>query len=486
MAERFDLRRDMKNKKISVLLTIAVIALSCFAFVNGVVQSQTQAPPTYYGQVEAILAANCLGCHIAGGIAPFSLENPETVVRLAHGIKYAVENNIMPPWLPGPQSPAMLDERKLTSEDKATLLAWVAAGTPLGDVSQRPAKSQPTEQAKPQPDRIMAMDTAYSPNKSLLDDYRCFLLDPQIKQDTNIKGYDILPGAGKLVHHVVLFLVNPDLAKAAEEQDKAEAGPGWTCFGGPGVGSSTALPGVLGFWAPGTSGTTFPKNTGRLFRAGTKIVMQMHYNTINMTTPVQDVTKTALYYVPEETSVDILRGTALLAPVEVRCPGPYPTDKSNPCHRDHAMQHSMMKDVADGAHLLCGTRIDDYLSNDIGNGAAQETHCDATVRATGVAMGVVSHMHIRGIATKVTLNPDTPDTKILLDIPHWDFNWQGEFWYKEPIPVKQGDKLRISCTYDNSGPIPGPDKKPLEPRYLTWGEGTTDEMCLARVMFIYK
>lgn len=330
------------------------------------------------------------------------------------------------------------------------------------------------------------METAYKPNKALLDDYRCFLLDPNIKNDTYVTRYDVIPGAGKIVHHVVLFMVSSDLAVAAEAQDKAEEGPGWTCFGGLAIGNSTAIPGVLGFWAPGTSGTTFPKDTGRLVRAGTKIVMQMHYNTINMNTPIEDITKTALFFAPADETITQLRGQVLLAPVEVRCPGDYPTDPNNPCHRNHAMQHSMMREVADGAHLLCATRLDDYLNKDIGNGAAQETHCDSTIRANGLAMGVVSHMHIRAVATRITLNPDTPDAKILIDIPHWDFNWQGEFWYQEPIAVKQGDKMRISCTYDNSGPIPGPDKKPLEPRYLTWGEGTTDEMCLARVMFVYK
>ena len=470
------------NKKIIFGLILAAIGLGYFSLVN----SQTSTPPTYYGQVEQIIAANCMSCHTTGGIAPFSLEKPETVVRVARSIKYDVENNLMPPWLPGPDSPAMQDERKLSPQDKATLLTWIAAGTPLGDPSQRPPQPQQPEQPKPQPDRVMAMDPPYVPNKAFLDDYRCFLMDPQFKKDTYVTRYELVPGAKKVVHHILLFVIPPDQVASAQELDRAEAGAGWTCFGGPGVSVNNGIPGIIGFWAPGTSGTSFPKDTGRLIKAGSQIIMQVHYNTINMTSPIEDITKAVLYFAPEDAQLTQLRGQILLAPVEIRCPGPYPTDANDPCNRNSAMQHSMMRDVADGAHLLCGTRVDDYLNKDIGDGAAQETHCDFSIRANGLAMGVVSHMHIRGISTKIILNPETPSAKILLDIPLWNFNWQGEFWYKEPIPVKAGDKLRISCTYDNSGPIPGPDKKPLEPRYLTWGEGTTDEMCLGRVALIYK
>ena len=114
------------NKKLLFSLVLVVIGLGSFSLVN----SQQTSNPTYYGQVEQIIATNCLGCHVAGGIAPFSLEKPEVVQRLARGIKYSVENNSMPPWLPGPESPAMQDERKLLPEDKATLLAWIAAGVP--------------------------------------------------------------------------------------------------------------------------------------------------------------------------------------------------------------------------------------------------------------------------------------------------------------------------------------------------------------------
>jgi hypothetical protein len=146
----------------------------------------------------------------------------------------------------------------------------------------------------------------------------------------------------------------------------------------------------------------------------------------------------------------------------------------------------MMLQAAEGTHLLCNTKVEDYLNRDIGDGSAQETHCDRPVRLNGLALGVGGHMHLRGKSLTIQLNPGKPGAKVLLSIPRWDFNWQGEYWFKEPMEIRVGDTIRISCVYDNSGPIPGPDKKPLPPRYLTWGEGTTDEMCLSGVIFIAK
>jgi len=93
-------------------------------------------------------------------------------------------------------------------------------------------------------------------------------------------------------------------------------------------------------------------------------------------------------------------------------------------------------------------------------------------------------MHLRGHSIAIALNPATPKARTLLHIPDWDFNWQGQYWFQEPVSLKSGDTLRITFIYANSGPIPGPDGSPIQPRYMTWGEGTTDEMCLGALSFI--
>jgi hypothetical protein len=92
---------------------------------------------------------------------------------------------------------------------------------------------------------------------------------------------------------------------------------------------------------------------------------------------------------------------------------------------------------------------------------------------------VAGHMHMRGQSIKLELNPETNAAKTLLHIPKWDFHWQGNYWFQTPVQVKKGDVLRITCTFDNSNTNqPVISDKTLEPRYVVWGEGTTDEMCL--------
>ena len=61
------------------------------------------------------------------------------------------------------------------------------------------------------------------------------------------------------------------------------------------------------------------------------------------------------------------------------------------------------------------------------------------------------------------------DSTCAIDIPHWSFHWQGFYYYKQPLPVAGGDVVRLTCSYDNTAGSTA----------LTWGEKTTDEMCLA-------
>jgi hypothetical protein len=89
-------------------------------------------------------------------------------------------------------------------------------------------------------------------------------------------------------------------------------------------------------------------------------------------------------------------------------------------------------------------------------------------------------MHLRGRDITVVLDPGTPKERTLLHIPAWDFHWQDVYYLKTPVHVTAADTVRVTCTFDNSKagqPVFGAAQ--LRPRYVLWGEGTTDEMCLA-------
>jgi hypothetical protein len=88
-------------------------------------------------------------------------------------------------------------------------------------------------------------------------------------------------------------------------------------------------------------------------------------------------------------------------------------------------------------------------------------------------------MHMRGVDIRIDLNPGTPNARVLLHIPHWHFHWQDAYYLEHPVAASPGDTIRVTCRFDNSGgaqPVVGGQQ--LAPRYVLWGEGTTDEMCL--------
>ena len=88
-------------------------------------------------------------------------------------------------------------------------------------------------------------------------------------------------------------------------------------------------------------------------------------------------------------------------------------------------------------------------------------------------------MHLRGVDIKIELDPGTSRAKTLLHIPHWHFHWQDAYYFRTPIDAAPGDTIRVTCRFDNSlGAQPILHGKQLPPRYVVWGEGTTDEMCL--------
>ncbi len=87
-------------------------------------------------------------------------------------------------------------------------------------------------------------------------------------------------------------------------------------------------------------------------------------------------------------------------------------------------------------------------------------------------------MHLLGAAIRLELNPGTARAQILLDIPRWDFHWQNAYTLARSVKAEPGDVVRVTCRHDVSKRTHGGHGVPKTPRYVLWGEGTTDEMCL--------
>src|SRR3989442_14725873 len=93
---------------------------------------------------------------------------------------------------------------------------------------------------------------------------RCFVIPTNFSKERWVTKVEYAPGDRKLVHHILSYI---DTTSAAENLDRADPGPGYTCFGGPGF---TAARGPTR-WAPGRPprgmgdrpGLTRPERAGR-------------------------------------------------------------------------------------------------------------------------------------------------------------------------------------------------------------------------------
>jgi hypothetical protein len=92
-------------------------------------------------------------------------------------------------------------------------------------------------------------------------------------------------------------------------------------------------------------------------------------------------------------------------------------------------------------------------------------------------------MHLLGKSIRITLDPGTAHARTLLNIPVWNFDDQGARTLAHPVTVKAGENIRVTCTHDASLHQKLPALRNLPPRYVTWGDGSTDEMCLGILLY---
>lgn len=83
------------------------------------------------------------------------------------------------------------------------------------------------------------------------------------------------------------------------------------------------------------------------------------------------------------------------------------------------------------------------------------------------------HAHYRGSSSQLWLQAPDGNKTLLLSLPHYDFNWQREYMFTEPVKVAAGSKLIAIYTYDNSVRNPA---NPDHNRVVPWGDQSFDEM----------
>jgi hypothetical protein len=218
---------------------------------------------------------------------------------------------------------------------------------------------------------------------------------------------------------------------------------GWQCFGGPApAGSGAKSGGMLGGWVPGLRGAELSEGTGFPIHSGAVAVMQMHYNLAGGMAP--DRTKLELQYAPDA-EASSLQSQVTLAVRQHQLSIPADAPSTTATNALTAKQWAGNKFYPDG---------DAYI------------------------VAVLGHMHKLGTKISVEVERDGV-SEYLLDIPKWDFHWQGQYQLKAPFRVLPTDTIRINCTYDNTSNHRAAVGMSVDSVDVTWGEGTTDEMCLS-------
>jgi hypothetical protein len=425
---------------------------------------------TWHQHVAPLVAENCSGCHVEGGIAPISFQTYAQAAPWAELMVQATERGDMPPWGAfeteecAPRF-AWKDDLRLTSDEKALLRAWFEAGAPEGDPAT--AAALPPATALELSDRNLRLTIPTSVEVSGTEDrFLCFSLDPALASDVWVNGVQVNPGNEAIVHHVLLF-ADPDGSSAA---DAAENGY-YDCFGGPGGGSDVSL---IGAWAPGAVPAVTPGNVALGLSAGSRLIMNVHYHPTGAGVEADASTSVDLRW--SATAPDYVGALLLIGNFE------------NP---DSA--------IAGGAGfgLLPGTNDPpEGPSFVIPAGAtahsemmrfAVPTPDDPSIDLAFYIWGAGTHMHYVGRDMLLTLEHTDGSNECLVQTPDWDFNWQRLYYYDAPVPnvpvARGGDVLTMRCTYDNSLSNPfvrsALDEQGLtEPVPVELGEATLDEMCL--------
>lgn len=470
---------------LNALLVLLIFLSSFISMAHGDEEHDDEAEPidtasviapddlSYHRHIRALLEANCTTCHIEGQIAAdIPLTDPQEVIKAADDIAFHVSNGIMPPWMPSRLNLPLKHNRSLSDEDIAFIVAWAEQGAPLGEPdAYLPPPSDANDWVQVRPDLTLQLAEAYMPDQNAQDDYRCFAFSLDINAPKYITGYEFIPEVGEMAHHGIVYLVKQDAAEDMQNLDYADGRPGWSCYGGTNLSRAGA---IIGTWTPGTFPALFPSGTGYRVEPGEFIVIQMHYNLAITRQP--DRSSVILQLEPDESSIAELLTLPLSAPVEIPCP----TGVDGPqCERDNALARAAelygeaSARIPDKRLRNCNQTLENYAGN---SGEKSIGYCDFPSPSPFplTVYGLLGHMHELGRSFRMELNPGSDDAMMLLDIPNWDFHWQGRYQFVDPLQVHFGDFLRMTCTWDNS--------LSEEPRYVVWGEGTSDEMCFGAVM----
>ncbi len=402
-------------KRASILF-IAACMLCGFALlltINSDANSKSAKLVTFNKDVAPIFYENCAECHRPGEIAPFSLMSYKEARPWARSIREKVADGTMPPWHADAPHGVFQNDRRLTQKEKDTILAWVDGGTKEGDAKDLPPQPKFAQGWNiGKPDVVLTAREYEVPAEGTIN-YQYFVIPTNFKEDRWIQAAEVRPGNRAVVHHVIAFVTEP-----------GEMGRGRGAFARDGI------MGLVGF-APGESAVSLPDGEAKLVKAGSLLVLQMHYTTNGKAQ--KDQTSIGLIFAKKPVQKIRMGGSALNRSFVI----PAGADSHEVVSRYTFKQDSHITDV-------------------------------------------MPHMHLRGKDFIYRLIYPDGKSKIILAVPKWDFNWQTRYEFAEPLAAPKGTRIECTAHFDNS------TKNKWNPdatKAIRWGQQTWEEMMIGFIGF---
>ena len=214
---------------------------------------------TFSKDVAPIFQKSCQSCHHEGTSAPMSLMTYSDTRPWARSIKERVVRRDMPPWhldkTVGIRQ--YKNDRSLSDDEIATVARWVDSGAPQGnpaDMPPAPTFTSDKEWFIGTPDLTVTTDQDFVMYPNGPDWWLDQFGEVKMPEDRWIKAMEIKPSNPKIVHHAVIYAIEPDAPEGTPE-------------GGV----------QLHEYAVGKYGDIFADNTGRLLKKGTRLRFDMHY-----------------------------------------------------------------------------------------------------------------------------------------------------------------------------------------------------------------
>jgi tetratricopeptide (TPR) repeat protein len=411
---------------VSVVVAIFVTSVSLAASPeHQTPPSESRQAPTFSRDVAPIVYEQCSTCHRPGESGPFPLLTYEDVRARGKQIADVVQRRVMPPWPPDGSGPPLVGERRLTDRQIGTLRSWVMAGMPQGDPALLPPRPQwPEGWQLGTPDLVVAMDQSFAMPAASGEVFRRFVAAIPLDRPRYVRAVEFRPGSAHVVHHAILRLDPTRSTRRLVSRPAEERNQG---FGGM-LFAEDASRGPEGFflgWSPGRVATMGPPDLAWRLDSGTDLVFELH---LMPTGSTEEVRAMAGFFFTDTPPAR--------TPVAVQL-GSYSIDIA-PGDRNYWIEDSYRVPV------------------------------DLDV------LSVYPHAHY--LAREVETTATFPDgtRKLLLRIPDWDFDWQDEYRFVEPVRLPKGSTLAMRIRYDNSAENPRNPRQRSE--RVVYGGRSVDEM----------